>query len=165
MAQSSLPAGVASLVDIVATNMQFVDGQITVGFGTSDIAVRRVWRLSPTHIIANVSVAPGAAMGSTPVSVISGFQTVFQPAAFQIQAANPSLPLISLPLVNNDPNQTIIYPGASVTIFGSNLGSSAGSVHLTLNGQSVPVVSAGGEPDQLCRSVRDADRLNHLDLE
>jgi uncharacterized protein (TIGR03437 family) len=142
LAQSSLPAGVASLVDITATNMQFVDGQITVGFGTSDVAVRHVWRLSATHIIANVSVAPGAALGSMPVSVISGFQRVFQPAAFQIQTANPSLPLISLPLVNNDSNQTILYPGASVTIFGSNLGSSAGAVQLTLNGQSVPVVSA-----------------------
>ncbi|HEV3332572.1 MAG TPA: IPT/TIG domain-containing protein [Bryobacteraceae bacterium] len=141
MAQSSLPAGVASIIDIVATNMQFVDGQITVGFGTSDIAVRRIWVLSPTHIVANALLAPGAVIGSTPVSLISGFQRVFQPSAFQIQAANPSLPLISLPLVNNDPNQPIIYPGAAVTLFGSNLGSSPAAIQLTIHGLSVPVAS------------------------
>jgi uncharacterized protein (TIGR03437 family) len=147
LVQSSLPAGVAAMVDLTAANIQFADGQVTLGFGTSDIAVRRVWVLSPTHIVANAMVAAGAAIGSTPVSVISGFQTVFHAAAFQIQPANPSLPLISLPLVNNDPSQAIIYPGAAMTIWGSNLGASAGSVQLTLRGQSVPVLFAG--PNQV----------------
>jgi len=147
LAQSALPAGVAAMVDVVGANMQLVDGQITLGFGTSDVAVSRVWVLSPTHIVANASVAPGAAIGSTPVSVISGFQTDFQAAAFQIQAVNPSLPQIGLPLVNNDPNQAIIYPGATITITGSNLASPAGSVQLTINKQPVPVVSA--TPNQI----------------
>jgi len=147
MAQSTLPAGVAAMMDLVATNMQFVDGQITLGFGTSDIAVSHISVLSPTHILANVVVAPGAAIGATPVSVVSGFQRVFEPAAFQTQAVNPSLPQISLPLVNNDPYQAILYPGAAMSIVGSNLGSSAGSVQLTLRGQPVPVQSAG--PNQI----------------
>jgi uncharacterized protein (TIGR03437 family) len=147
MAQSSLPAGVTAMMDIVATNMQFVDGQVTLGFGTSDIAVHRVTVLSPTHILANAEVAPGTAIGSTPVSIISGFQTIFEAAAFQVQAANPSLPEIRLPLVNNDPSQKSIYPGAAITMSGSNLGTSAGSVQLTLGNQPVPVVSAG--PNQI----------------
>ena len=147
IAQSSLPLGVAAMMDIVATNMQFVDGQVTLGFGTSDIAVHRVTVLSPNHIVANAVVASGAVIGSTPLSIISGFETVFQPAVFQIRAANSSLPLISLPLVNNDPNQTIIYPGAVISILGSNLGASAASIQLTLHGQPVPVQSAG--PNQI----------------
>jgi uncharacterized protein (TIGR03437 family) len=137
---SSLPANVSSLVDITAVNMQFVDGQVTVGFGTSDISVRRVWVLSPTHLIANVAVASGAAIGISEVSVISGFQIAAQSGAFQTQAASSSLPSIALPITNADPNQPIIYPGAAVTIYGSNLGSSANAAQLTLNDQGVPIL-------------------------
>jgi uncharacterized protein (TIGR03437 family) len=137
---SSLPANASSLVDITAVNMQFVDGQVTVGFGTSDISVRRVWVVSPTHLIANVSVASGAALGISEVSVISGFQIAAQSGAFQTQAASPSLPSIAQPIANADPNQPIIYPGAAVTIYGSNLGTSPNAAQLTLNDQGVPIL-------------------------
>ena len=137
---SSLPANTSSLVDVTAVNMQFVDGQVTVGFGTSDITVRRVWVLSPTHLIANVAAASGAAIGISEVSVISGFQIAAQSGAFQTQAASPSLPSITLPIANADPNQPIIYPGAAVTIYGSNLGSSANTAQVTLNDQGVPIL-------------------------
>jgi len=148
IAQQALPAGVASIIDIVSqNNVQFADGQVTVGFGTSDITVRRLWAIGPNHIVANAVVSPGAVLGQTPLSVISGFQRVFEPQAFQIQAANPALPQISLPLVNNDPNQPILYPGAAVTIFGSNLGSSLAGVQLTIHGQAVPVAAAA--PNQI----------------
>ena len=54
---SSLPAGfnfdgTSAMVDVMASHTNFVQGQVTVGFGTSDIAVRRVWVLSPTHLVA-----------------------------------------------------------------------------------------------------------------
>jgi uncharacterized protein (TIGR03437 family) len=137
---SSLPANVSSLVDITAVNMQFVDGLVTVGFGTSDISVRRVWVLSPTHLMANMAVASGAALGISEVSVISGFQIAAQSGAFQTLAASPSLPSIALPITNADANQPIIYPGAAVTMYGSNLGTSASTAQLTLNEQNVPIL-------------------------
>ena len=49
---NALPAGITATVDITAANMNFVDGQVTVGFGSDDVQVRRVWVLSPTHAIA-----------------------------------------------------------------------------------------------------------------
>lgn len=139
---ASLPVNISSLVNINAANMQFVDGEVTVGFGTSDISVRRVWVLNPTHLVANVVVAPGAAIGSSEISVISGFQVAAQPSAFQVQPGNASLPSIALPLVNDDTNQNSIYPGAIVTMYGSNLGTSASSIQLTLNNQPLHVLYA-----------------------
>jgi len=39
--------GTASLIDITASNTNFISGQVTLGFGTSDISVRHIWVLSP----------------------------------------------------------------------------------------------------------------------
>ena len=94
---TSLPAGTGSpgtlaMVDITGVNTNFVNGQVTLGFGTGDISVRRVWVLSPTHLVANLVVAPNAAPGSYELSAISGFQAMTQPSAFQVQAPNPALP-------------------------------------------------------------------------
>jgi hypothetical protein len=87
-------------------------GQVTVGFGTSDITVTGVWVIGPTHLVANVIVAPGAALGSSEISVISGFQVISQPLGFQIVAANPAAPAI-LAVVNGVPGQATIYPKRS----------------------------------------------------
>jgi uncharacterized protein (TIGR03437 family) len=105
-----------------------------------------VWVLGPNRIVANVSVAPDAALGQTEISVISGFQTVVQPLAFTTQPANPRLPSITLPLVNGASGQTTFSPGSPVTISGNNLGS-AGTLGITLtdasgNTQAVQVTAA-----------------------
>jgi uncharacterized protein (TIGR03437 family) len=137
---TSLSSGVSSMVDIQASNMQFVSGQVTVGFGTSDVTVRRVWVLSPTHLVANMVAAPNAAIGTSEISVLSGFQMATQPGGFQVQPANPSLPFVGLPIVNADPAQPNLYPGATVSVYGLNLAASPNSTQITLNGQSVQVV-------------------------
>jgi uncharacterized protein (TIGR03437 family) len=135
--KTALPAGVSSMVDITAQNTSFVNGQVTVGFGTDDITVNSLWVLSPTHLQANVVVAPNAVVGASEVSVVSGFQVVTQPFAFQTQPVNPSLPSIGLPIVNAVPTQQTIYPGAIAAIYGSNLALSPTSAQVTLN--NVPV--------------------------
>ena len=140
--KSALPAGVSSMVDITAQNTNFVDGQVTVGFGTGDITVNHLWVLSPTHLQANVVVAPNAVLGASEFSVVSGFQVVAQPFAFQTQAANPSLPSIGLPIVNAVPTQQTLYPGAFAAIYGSNLALSPTAAQVTLNNVPVPIVYA-----------------------
>jgi uncharacterized protein (TIGR03437 family) len=140
--KTALPAGVSSMVDITAQNASFVDGQVTVGFGTEDITVNRLWVLSPTHLQANVVVAPNAALGASEFSVVSGFQVVAQPFAFQIQAVNPSLPSIGLPIANAVPTQQTLYPGAIAAIYGSNLAVLPTSAQVTLNNQPVQILYA-----------------------
>lgn len=131
---TSLPAstgspGALAMVDITGVNTNFVDGQVTLGFGTGDISVRRVWVLSPTHLVANLVVAPSAAPGSYELSAISGFQAMTQPFAFQVQAPNPALPAIDA--VVNGSYLPVFYPGSAVALFGSNL-SASGTVQIAL---------------------------------
>jgi hypothetical protein len=124
--------GATMMVDITGVNTQFVDGRVTVGFGSSDIAVSRVWVKSPTHLIANVVVAPNAAVGTSELSVISGAQVMTQPSGFQVLPADPAAPAIVVAL-NGIPTQASIYPGGAVTLWGINM---AGA-QIEFNGSSI----------------------------
>ena len=130
---AALPAGISSMVAIAASNTNFVAGQVSVGFGTTDILVNNVWVVSPTQIIANVAVPPGAAIGSSETSVISAFQVMSQPFGFQIQPANPALPSIAWPAVNASTGGAI-YPGTFAAIFPANGTQFPAGMQLTLNG-------------------------------
>jgi uncharacterized protein (TIGR03437 family) len=138
----SLPAGVEAMIDITGVNTNFSQGQTTVGFGSSDVYVRRVFVLSPTHLQVNVYIAPSAATTFTEVSVLTGFQSAVQANGFQITAVNPRLPVISPLVVNTIAGQTSIYPGAVVSVFGSNLTAGATLPLLTFNGVPATVLFA-----------------------
>lgn len=144
---SSLPSGIpgvpyTAMVDITGTNTRFADGQVTVGFGSSDISVNRVWVLNPTHLIANVVVAPGAVLGFSEISVISGFNVMTAPSPFQITPANPSLPVIGT-IVNPVSGQTTLNPGGFGVIYGAVPAVNPGSVQVTLNGTPLAIQFAG----------------------
>ncbi|MBZ5584931.1 MAG: matrixin family metalloprotease, partial [Acidobacteriia bacterium] len=142
----ALPAGSFAEVDITASNMKFVDGQVTVGFGTDDVTVRRVWVLSPTHLVVNVVVAPNAALGTSDVSVISGFQTASLPGAFQTQPRNPTLPVIAS-VGNGVPTQATLYPGGYGSIYGTNLTPAGVMPGVTLD--DTPMDVAYASPGQI----------------
>jgi uncharacterized protein (TIGR03437 family) len=149
---ATLPAGSSSLVEITGLNTRFIDGQVTVGFGTQDVFVRRLWVLSPTRAVANVTVQPNAVLGASEISVISGFQIISQPFGFVTQPANPRLPNISLPMVNSNPTQTNFFPGATVSLFGSSLAVTPTSATMTLtdaNNVTLPVAIQGASAGQI----------------
>lgn len=142
---AALPAGSSAAVDITAAGTNFVDGQVTVGFGSDDVTVRRVWVLSPTHLVANVVVAPNAALGLSELSVVSGMQVLSQANAFQVQPARGGVPAIALPVVNAVTGTEQLLPGGFGTIYGQNLGA-LGSTAVTLNGQpAVLLFDNGGQ--------------------
>ena len=124
-APATLPAGVEAMVEINGTNTNFADGQTTIGFGSSDVFVRRLWVLSPTHAYANVTVTPQAAVGAKMASAISGFQVFSQAAAFQTTAAIPLQPVVFPQLTNFFWAPSGVYPGAIATLSGTNLGGSS----------------------------------------
>jgi hypothetical protein len=101
--------------------MSFASGLTSVGFGSSDVLVRRLWVLSPTHVLVNVQVAPNAQLGPSSASVISGFQVFSQPAAFQITPGDPNMPVVEPTLVNAIWLPSGAFPGSIVSLFGSNL--------------------------------------------
>ncbi|MEI9976256.1 MAG: hypothetical protein WDO73_31940 [Ignavibacteriota bacterium] len=143
---SGLPAGynsdgTAAMIDIFTANTNFVAGQVTVGFGTSDIEVRRVWVVSPTHLVVDVVVANNATAGAWPVNIVSGFQVLEQAAAFQVLPPNTSLPTPALPVLNAVSYAAVLHSADYGSIFGSNL-LSGQTAQVTLNGQAVPVLYA-----------------------
>jgi uncharacterized protein (TIGR03437 family) len=139
IAPSLLPAGSEAMIDITGTGFSFAQGSTTVGFGTSDVLVRRVFVLSSTHLQVDVSVALGAVLSNPDVSILSGFQTATVPAGFQITALVPNAPAPIPVLVNPYApfGVTTIYPGAIVELFGANLAPSK---------SNTPVITIGGQP-------------------
>jgi uncharacterized protein (TIGR03437 family) len=133
---SSLPAGAESSVDITGSGFAFTPGLTTVGFGTSDVLVQSVFVLSPNHLQVNVLISPNAALSNPDVSIVAGFQLATAPAGFQITPQMPGLPTPVPTLQNALPGLTGAYPGAIVSLYGSNLAASS----------AVPVVSIGGQP-------------------
>jgi uncharacterized protein (TIGR03437 family) len=133
--------GTASQIDITTANTNFISGQVTLGFGTSDISVRRVWVLSPTHLAADIVVANNATPGPASVNVISGFQ-VLPPADFQILPANGALPTLALPVYNAMTYATTLHAGDYASVFGSGLALGSGGTVVTMNGVAVPVLYA-----------------------
>jgi len=131
---AALPQGVSGMVNITTSNLRFLNGLTTLGFGSSDVVVDQAWVLGPNRIVANITVAPAAAQTSTAVSVFSGFQFFEQPSGFQIQAANPNLPVIGLPVPNASALQNSVYPGATASMYGVNL----------VTGSATPTITVGG---------------------
>jgi uncharacterized protein (TIGR03437 family) len=146
---TSLPAGATGMVDITARNTAFLDGQVIVGLGSDDITVQRVWVLGPTHLWANIAVAPNAVTGSSEVSVISGFEVVSRANAFQVVPPNPSLPVMAA-VSNANPAQQTVYPGAFASIYGVNLMASVPSkVQVTLGNRPMTPQPGGVLADQV----------------
>lgn len=134
----ALPSGVTSMVSISGVNTNFTAGPVTLGFGTSDVLVNNLWVVSPTQALANVTVAPSGAAGTSELSVISGFQVMSQPFTFQVQPFNPALPEIALPVINASTGGAI-YPGAYGSIFPANGSQFPGNLQLSLNGSPLTI--------------------------
>ena len=140
---SSLPAGTEAVVDIVTSGFTFQTGQVTVGFGTTDIVVRRIFVPGPNHLQVDVSVASGASLSNPDISVISGFQLATSPAGFQIAPAVNGQPSVVPLLTNNLPGLTGAYAGAAVNFSGINLiGSPNATPSVTIGGQGAPILAA-----------------------
>jgi hypothetical protein len=147
---STFAAGTETVVEIVGANTGFVEGQTSIGFGSSDIAVRRMWVISPTRILANVAVSPSAAPGVTSVSVTTGLRITTQTGGVQIQPATGRplrlavAPPASLSTEFATTSTGSWSSGAIVTLIVQNLTeaqAAAGPV-LTINGSRVPLLSA-----------------------
>src|SRR5581483_8801661 len=106
---AAVPAGATAMVDVSSPNMRFADGQVTIGLGSSDVIVNRVWVLSPSRVIGNVTVSGAAAAGAVLLNVLSGFQLAAQPLGFQVLPANSQLPNIYLPVLNATTAQQSVY--------------------------------------------------------
>jgi len=135
------------MIDIRTTNLNLVDGLTTVGFGTSDIAVRRVFVLAPDHLRVNVAIAAGATLSNPDITVISGFQLASAPAAFHIQPAIAGLPVPYPVPTNALPGLNGVYAGGIVSVYGTNLSTAGHTTTVSFDGKPATVLYAS--PTQL----------------
>jgi uncharacterized protein (TIGR03437 family) len=132
---TSLAAGAESVIEI--TGAGFLDGQTVFGFGTPDIAIRRLWVLSPTRAIANVVVSPAAAAGAYTVSVLNGLRLTSLPAA--VQVTNARTPWLAFSSAQS------LVAGTTATIQVNNLAfTSSTALQLTVNNVPAQILSVEG---------------------
>jgi hypothetical protein len=135
----ALPAGTDAMVEVTGINSHFIDGQTSVGFGSSDVTVRRLWVISPNRVLVNVSVNAGAAPILTTITVTSGLQLVTLTSGFQI-LPNSGQTSIRVPIVNaaNGVNSVPLGGNALISLTGPfNLSSAT----LTIDGQKATFTS------------------------
>jgi hypothetical protein len=127
-APSTLPAGTESMIQIDAGGTNFLDGMVSVGFGTSDVVAKRIWVVSPTRLLVNVAVSPFAQVSANTITIASGLNLLTQPFSLQVLPANPRT----------------FWLQSSVTVFGSDQPSvSAGSIAVVRIGNApLPVTQA-----------------------
>jgi hypothetical protein len=116
LSPNALPSGVESMVQIDCTACQFVDGQVSLGFGTIDVAVRRLWVVSPTRVVANLFVNTSAPMAIPTVTVVSGLQIVSQPLSFAVQGSQARTFWLNSLYLNAVTGQPAVGAGNTVTM-------------------------------------------------
>lgn len=148
LSPTALPAGVDTFIEINAPNGNFVQGDTQVGFGSSDILVRKVWVFGPARLLVEVSAAPGAQSATTTVTITTGLQYYVQTYTFSLQALNPSRMSLSLPAPSGS---ATIFPGSFVSFTAYNLPSQATSPTVFFGGAPVP--SRLGDNNQITFQV------------
>ena len=147
LSSASQSAGTEAMIEINATNMTFSDGRTTVGFGSSDVVVKRLWVVSPTLLRANVLLTAGAQPSDTLVTVVSGLQVATLNAGFHVVANAAATITLGSDIVNADPAQSGVYPGSTAILPVANLPASlqASALTLKLNDVKAPIVSFDSE--------------------
>jgi hypothetical protein len=141
---SALPAGTEMMVQIDVVGSNFIEGLVSVGFGTSDIAARRVWVLSPTRLLANVAVSPLASPGVYNVTIASGMQVTSHPLVLQVQPANPRAFWLTSSVVNVATQQRSLTAGALALLTVGNLPVPLTSASVFLGDIQLPVLVVNG---------------------
>ena len=67
-----------TLVDVVTQGTNFVEGQVVVGFGTSDVLVKRVQVLSPTHLQVTATAPAGLFASTASINITNGIRILAQ---------------------------------------------------------------------------------------
>jgi len=84
---TTLASAVDTVVDVVGNGTYFIDGQTTVGFGTSDVLVKQVTVLSPNHL--QVLATAGVPVSTGGISVTTGLGIISPALGNQITLTNP----------------------------------------------------------------------------
>lgn len=141
MTPNLLPAGTESTIRIDGF---FPDPQVTVGFGNSDVTVRRIWVQNSSRLWINVAVAANAQPAAANLTVLSGLQMLSQPFAIAVQPAQPRPFWLTSNYINPATGQALAFAGSQLTIQvgASPVALNAGTISVLLNDTvRVPLLS------------------------
>jgi hypothetical protein len=131
----ALIAGTDSFLVISGINTHFAEGQTAVGFGSSDIAIRRMWVAGPQLILMNVSVAPGTQIGTVGITVSTGLEIVNSPGSLTVAAPDPNQVSLRVPVMNAATGLAGVPGGGTALIATTGLPSSIAGWTLSIGNQ------------------------------
>lgn len=133
---AALRAGLDAGIEIDAPNANFVPEQVTIGFGTSDIVVKRVAVASPSRLIAQVQIRPTAPVRTYNLTIYHGLQVITQPSALTVTEGVAAQAAVS----PKTPNPvTGLATAAAGESFAVTIGGTAANLTATLGGIAAPV--------------------------
>ena len=97
---ANVTAGIDTMIEVDGFNTNFADGQTVIGFGSSDVAVRRTWILDRGKALLDISINSGATAGLVSVTAATGVQTVTLNAGLQILPAASKQISLRAPVLN-----------------------------------------------------------------
>jgi len=134
--------GATALLDIIGTGTSFLNGQVSIGLGSSDIAVNQIWWLNPGRILANVTVSPNATPGPVDLTITAGLQTEALYGQLQVQQAFQGTMLPSI--INQATGIAGVPPGGIAMIPTSGLPQNLAGWTMTIGGQPANFQIGGG---------------------
>ena len=97
---ASVASGTDTMIEVDGFNTNFADGQTVIGFGSSDITVRRTWIINPGKALLDISINGGATPGLVTVTAATGVQTVPLSAGLQIHPPAAQQVSLRAPVLN-----------------------------------------------------------------
>lgn len=143
MNMTSLPAGQQAMIQIDAPGANFVAGQVSVGFGSSDIVPQQLFVVSPTRLLVNVGIQSQAPSVAATVTVNSGLQLLSISNAFQILPQTSNALVVSPSLVNVTTGLSGVSAGSLAYVTVANLGNAGAAATVLVNNQPTATQTAG----------------------
>ncbi len=139
VANTSLPAGSDSVIQVDGINTGF-DANVTAGFSSTDLFVKKIYVVNPNRLLIQVSVAAGAQPGVYALRLTTGLKNFVQAQGLTVAGPNPKQLTISVP-----GNVQAYQAGAPGTLNVVNLPDNATNPSLFIgNVQVSPVAVLGG---------------------
>jgi len=140
---ASLPSGVETVIEVTGTSTAFKDAALPrVGFGTSDIQVRKLMVAGPGRMLAQVIVAPNAVQAVESITTTNGLQLISTPFGFQVTPQNAKqmyVALSSMGTIYAHPGAVLTLPVANTSVAGT-----VGDVQVSLNDRPATVLGVNG---------------------
>jgi len=134
---ATVTIGTDSMIEVDGFNTNFTDGRTVIGFGSSDVVVRRTWIIDSGKALLNISVNSGATAGLVTVTAGTGVQTVTLNAGLQVNPAAAQQVSLRVPVLNLATGLPGVPTGGTIVVPATGLPADLKGWSLTIAGLRV----------------------------